>query len=356
MAGVTYYVSRNGNNGDGRSWSSAWNELDQIEWGVVQPGDTIVIDGGVTACSYPVVVTGSSNAPTPVGCGMVYRTELTVGKSGTASSPITIKLAEEAGRNGTALLFGGRNTPLPYCGQSGYSPDRAGTEVGIYAQGKSYVVVDGTKTGGDYPTNYPNGVASLADPMFADNVFASVGPGSAAFDFTITNPAIPAGRGSSITSPAVLFADGSPGPTPTLPPPTPTSPPSTSTPPPGPTSTPVPSLEVIVDDANPGFSSQGTQDAWQEYVQAGGQHYGGSHHYNHLSGTGQDVATWSFAVPQPGQYAVYAWWWEGSGSPSKTTRRRARTSSPMRYGWCTSAHSRRVRPFANQARAVPITQ
>ena len=80
-AGVTYYVSRNGNNGDGRSWSSAWNELDQIDWNVIQPGDTIIIDGGATPCSYPVVVTGSSNTPGPANCGMVYHTELTLGKS-----------------------------------------------------------------------------------------------------------------------------------------------------------------------------------------------------------------------------------------------------------------------------------
>ena len=30
--GTTFFVSRNGTNADGRSWATAWNELDQINW------------------------------------------------------------------------------------------------------------------------------------------------------------------------------------------------------------------------------------------------------------------------------------------------------------------------------------
>src|SRR5437762_3080102 len=60
--GTTYYVSKNGNNADGRSWATAWNELNQINWGVVQPGDSILLDGGSSQ--------------------MTYTTSLTVGKSG----------------------------------------------------------------------------------------------------------------------------------------------------------------------------------------------------------------------------------------------------------------------------------
>ena len=43
-----YYVSKLGSNLDGESWASAWNELDQINWQMVQPGDAILIDGGDT--------------------------------------------------------------------------------------------------------------------------------------------------------------------------------------------------------------------------------------------------------------------------------------------------------------------
>jgi hypothetical protein len=42
----SFHVSRAGNNTDGRSWDTAWNELDQIRWEKVNPGDTILIDGG----------------------------------------------------------------------------------------------------------------------------------------------------------------------------------------------------------------------------------------------------------------------------------------------------------------------
>ena len=63
---TTYYVSKNGNNRDGLSWDTAWNELDQINWSSIQAGDTIYIDGGT------------------------YHSSLSVGTSGTPSSPITI--------------------------------------------------------------------------------------------------------------------------------------------------------------------------------------------------------------------------------------------------------------------------
>jgi hypothetical protein len=94
---------------------------------------------------------------------------------------------------------------------------------------------------------------------------------------------------------------------------------STSTPAIVPTATATPTAnpnEVIIDDPDVGFSTSFGQDSWQEYIQAGGRHYGGSHHYNHEVGTGQDIALWSFAVPRPGRYEVYAWWWEASWRPT----------------------------------------
>lgn len=95
---TTWYVSKNGNDSDGASWASAWNELNQIDWNVVHPGDTILLDGGSS--------------------GMTYTTHMSVDASGTAGSPITIKRATEAGHNGTVVFFGGNSATLPYCGQT----------------------------------------------------------------------------------------------------------------------------------------------------------------------------------------------------------------------------------------------
>jgi hypothetical protein len=77
-----------------------------------------------------------------------------------------------------------------------------------------------------------------------------------------------------------------------------------------------PENELIIDDADPAFSTVFSQDSWQEYTAVEGQHYGDTHYYNRQIGTGEDTATWSFTVPQPGRYQVYAWWWEGSWRPT----------------------------------------
>ena len=68
--------------------------------------------------------------------------------------------------------------------------------------------------------------------------------------------------------------------------------------------------EIIIDDTDAGFSTSFSQDAWRQYTKGEGQHYGNSHYYNRKIGSGQDTATWSFTVPEPGNYDVYAWWWE----------------------------------------------
>ena len=78
-AGTTFYVSRTGSNGDGRSWATAWNELDQIKGGVIQPGDTILIDGGSVACEYPVTVTDSTQHAIARRLRHGIQTTLTVG-------------------------------------------------------------------------------------------------------------------------------------------------------------------------------------------------------------------------------------------------------------------------------------
>jgi len=73
--------------------------------------------------------------------------------------------------------------------------------------------------------------------------------------------------------------------------------------------------ELIIDNIDDRFSTSSSQDAWQEWTQAGGQHYGSSHYYMEQIGSGQDTATWSFTVPKPGNYDVYAWWWEKDYRP-----------------------------------------
>ncbi len=125
-SGATYYVSKAGSNADGRSWATAWNELAQINWAIVQPGDTILLDGGSSQ--------------------MVYTSTLAPTKSGTASAPITIRLAADPGRDGQVIVFGGRATTLPYCYQPSYVYQTAGVRnVGVKFTGVSYVVLDGTK-------------------------------------------------------------------------------------------------------------------------------------------------------------------------------------------------------------------
>ena len=125
-AANTFYVSPRGDGSDGRSWQTAWPELDRIDWEAIGPGATILLDGGAEK--------------------IVYRTTLVVARSGKEGAPITIRLAAEPGHNGRAVIFGGRSAPLPYCGQGDYEP--TGDEVrsvGIAVGDADWIVVDGTK-------------------------------------------------------------------------------------------------------------------------------------------------------------------------------------------------------------------
>lgn len=129
IIGNAYYVSGNGSNGDGRSWTTAWNELDQINWAAIQPGDTIFIDGGTAQ--------------------MRYRTILAPRSSGTAGAPIRIQLSTEAGHNGQAVIFGGRDSLLPFCGQTNYSYQESGVlAYGAILENVSWIVIDGRKWAG----------------------------------------------------------------------------------------------------------------------------------------------------------------------------------------------------------------
>jgi hypothetical protein len=143
-SGTTWYVSRNGNNADGLSWATAWNELANINWSVIRPGDTVLIDGGSTPCAPAYEFT----TPRPgVSCGMEYDTTMTVGASGTPSAPINIQLSTASGHNGTAVFFGGRATPLPYCDQANYTAKQVRT-YGINVGSNHGLVFDGSHISG----------------------------------------------------------------------------------------------------------------------------------------------------------------------------------------------------------------
>ncbi len=136
-----YYVSRNGDNTDGLTWQSAWEELDQINWDVIEAGDTIYIDGDQTR--------------------MFYETELSIEKSGEEDAPIRIQVSPEDGHNGQVVFFGGRETLLPYCGQEVY--DNTGEEnyreYGIRTQDNDYLIIDGNRWHGIQINGYrANGV------------------------------------------------------------------------------------------------------------------------------------------------------------------------------------------------------
>jgi hypothetical protein len=72
--------------GDGASWASAWQQLSDIDWANVAPGDAIRISGGRN--------------------GTVYRETLTVGASGSAGQQVTITRGEGLGRAASPVIDG----------------------------------------------------------------------------------------------------------------------------------------------------------------------------------------------------------------------------------------------------------
>ncbi len=86
---VKFYVSKLGDNSDGKSWKTAWKEMDQIKWNLIVTGrgDSLTIDGGTTR--------------------MVYTTPMRI-QAVNAQFPLQIKVSTEAGHNGIATLAGRR--------------------------------------------------------------------------------------------------------------------------------------------------------------------------------------------------------------------------------------------------------
>jgi len=148
---ATWYVSLNGSNADGMSWATAWSDLNKVNWSVVWPGDTIVIDGGTSTCSVSPYDFQSTSPNPGVTCGARY-SPFAVGQNG-----ITIAASTDIGRNGTVVIDGGRDTPLPYCQQPSYSA-ASGSAYGIDFAGYTGVVIDGRHRSGIVVRGAQNGV------------------------------------------------------------------------------------------------------------------------------------------------------------------------------------------------------
>ena len=146
-----FYVSPTGSGTNGLSWSTAWRDTAQIKWSVIRPGSVIVLDGGHSACSVSPYDFELS-APDPgVTCGQRYH-PFSIGQDN-----ITIERSTAAGHDGTVVIDGGRDTPLPYCGQASYSA-AGGTTAGIDLNGHSGVVIDGMARSGIVVRGARNGV------------------------------------------------------------------------------------------------------------------------------------------------------------------------------------------------------
>lgn len=72
--------------GNGTSWANAWTSPSSVVWGAagVKAGDTLYVSGGTTTKS--------------------YATSLNITTSGTAASPIKIRVGRESGHNGLAVF------------------------------------------------------------------------------------------------------------------------------------------------------------------------------------------------------------------------------------------------------------
>lgn len=178
-AATAFFVSPAGNNSDGTSWANAWTNTSGINWATVPSGSTVTIDGGASACGVSPYDFGSANNP-GVNCGQRYST-LTIGQDN-----VTIQRSAEAGRNGTVVLDGGRDTPLPYCTQPTYSAAtgaaqvidlNAHTGVSINGLKRSGIVVRGGQEGVEMRSGSGN---TLKNMEIFDNGF----PTSHAFGFS----------------------------------------------------------------------------------------------------------------------------------------------------------------------------
>jgi hypothetical protein len=138
---TVFYVSPHGDGASGGSWATAWRNTSRIDWSVIPQGSTVVLDGGTSTCSASPYDFRRSSPNPGVTCGQRYH-PFYVGRNN-----VTIERSTAAGHNGTVVIDGGRDTPLPYCGRASYSAPQ-GAAVGIDLRGHSGVVINGMTRSG----------------------------------------------------------------------------------------------------------------------------------------------------------------------------------------------------------------
>lgn len=114
-----HFVSHSGDNSSGSSWSEAWNELDQINWQKVEPGDKIIVEGGT------------------------YNTRLVVTQSGQPGNPIRIVQSKNKLRSGQ-IVISGANNPRPSSSGIPLHSQYANHPPGIEIDG-SYIRIQGNR-------------------------------------------------------------------------------------------------------------------------------------------------------------------------------------------------------------------
>ncbi len=114
---------------NGTSWANAW-PCASINWGSVSAGDTVYIDGGNPSLRY----TATKNS------------YIGLWGNGTATNPVTFRIGQDAGHNGTAIIDGG-NTYYHLIDMSGVSYI---TVDGLYG-GARHIKLQ--NSGGDYNTS-----------------------------------------------------------------------------------------------------------------------------------------------------------------------------------------------------------
>lgn len=110
-----------------------------------------MIDGGTSTCGVSPYDFQSSSPDPGVTCGQRY-SPFSVGQDN-----VTIERSTAAGHDGTVVIDGGRDTALPYCGQTSYSAP-GGAAVGINLSGHSGVIISGMTRSGIVIRGAQNGV------------------------------------------------------------------------------------------------------------------------------------------------------------------------------------------------------
>ena len=128
---TTFYVSKNGDNSDGLTWETAWNDLDQIQWDQINVGhrDVVVIDGGARR--------------------MIYRKTLNVQKFGDHCGIVQISVSDEAGHDGQVVIAPGINA-------NGINVPGSGVRVN--ANKRSGMLIWGAKVGINVAQDRPFGI------------------------------------------------------------------------------------------------------------------------------------------------------------------------------------------------------